>query len=145
MNFPDKVASSAAAAVGMSVAAPAAGAADGASVAAVAMEVPDYKNSSPPAAEGVSVYESILPASISYRPTVITTIASPAKTDANADGGKKPAAGSSNSTTVYAGIMPLVAHLREGAMNRPVGWHRNDERLARGLWPVSSLSTQLEA
>jgi len=34
--------------------------------------------------------------------------------------------------------------LREGAIHQPVGWHRNAERRARGMFPVASLSTQLE-
>jgi hypothetical protein len=41
-------------------------------------------------------------------------------------------------------VMPLVAFLREGAVKNPVGWHRNAERRARGLFPVTSLSQQLE-
>mmetsp|Transcript_12852 Transcript_12852/g.35241 ORF Transcript_12852/g.35241 Transcript_12852/m.35241 type:complete len:175 (+) Transcript_12852:467-991(+) len=40
--------------------------------------------------------------------------------------------------------MPLVAFLREGASSREVGWHRNAERRARGLFPMSNLSVQLE-
>jgi hypothetical protein len=40
-------------------------------------------------------------------------------------------------------LMPLVAFLREGSTNE-AGWHRNAERRARGLFPVTSLSSQLE-
>jgi hypothetical protein len=40
-------------------------------------------------------------------------------------------------------LMPLVAFLRDGAIQES-GWHRNTERRARGLFPVSSLSIQLE-
>jgi hypothetical protein len=40
-------------------------------------------------------------------------------------------------------LMPLVAFLRE-ATNKESGWHRNAERRARGLFPVTSLSIQLE-
>ena len=111
----------------------------------------ETKKKEPPPAEGTSVYESILPASIAYRPTVITTTAplpasSASKIPAGAVDGKKPAvmSGSNGTTTTYAGVMPLVAHLKEGAAKHPVGWHRNAERRARGLWPVTSLSTQLE-
>lgn len=39
--------------------------------------------------------------------------------------------------------MPLVAFLQEGA-SKPFGWHRNEEREARGLRPIANLSTQLE-
>ena len=41
--------------------------------------------------------------------------------------------------------MPLVAHLKKGFdENRPRGWHRNEERRARGLWPVSKAAVQLQ-
>lgn len=42
--------------------------------------------------------------------------------------------------------MPLIAHLRRGFDdNLPSAWHRNDERRARGLWPVHNPATQLES
>jgi hypothetical protein len=64
--------------------------------------------------EGQSVYETILPESMAFV---------------------------SNGTNV----MPLVAHLKHGFdTNRPRGWHRNDERLARGLWPVQNSAVQLQ-
>ena len=40
-------------------------------------------------------------------------------------------------------IMPLVRFLRENADRKP-GWHRNQERRARGAFPLTSLSSQLE-
>lgn len=41
--------------------------------------------------------------------------------------------------------MPLVHHLKEGFKGgKPVGWHRNEERRARGMFPVKGLSVQLE-
>ena len=41
--------------------------------------------------------------------------------------------------------MPLVSHLKEGTLaDKPAGWHRNAERRARGLFPVTGLSVQLE-
>lgn len=40
--------------------------------------------------------------------------------------------------------MPLVAFLQEGT-SKPFGWHRNEERQARGLKPLADLSTELEA
>jgi hypothetical protein len=39
--------------------------------------------------------------------------------------------------------MPLVTFLREG-LGKEAGWHRNSERRARGVFPVTSLSSQLE-
>ena len=42
-------------------------------------------------------------------------------------------------------LMPLIQHLREGfESNKPPAWHRNDERMARGLIPVHNAATQLE-
>lgn len=41
--------------------------------------------------------------------------------------------------------MPLVEHLKAGFdEGKPPAWHRNEERRARGFWPVSSPSAQLE-
>ena len=41
--------------------------------------------------------------------------------------------------------MPLIAHLKAGFdAKKPTGWHRNEERQARGLDPVTSLAIQLE-
>lgn len=40
--------------------------------------------------------------------------------------------------------MPLVTYLREGS-NKPSGWHRNEERQARGMQPVKNTSAQLES
>ncbi|KAL3908478.1 MAG: hypothetical protein SGARI_003044 [Bacillariaceae sp.] len=103
----------------------------------------------PPPPEGKSVYATTLPASIAYRPpqnvgsSSISSGATGLSNSANG-GDKKPAANGNGTSSAIVGIMPLVAHLREGAQNKPVGWHRNEERRARGLWPVTSLSTQLE-
>ena len=42
--------------------------------------------------------------------------------------------------------MPLIAHLKAGFdAGKPPAWHRNEERRARGQWPVTSPATQLEA
>ncbi|GAX17831.1 hypothetical protein FisN_18Hh031 [Fistulifera solaris] len=41
--------------------------------------------------------------------------------------------------------MPLVEHLACGFQDQPPAWHRNEERLARGLPPVHNIATQLEA
>jgi hypothetical protein len=40
-------------------------------------------------------------------------------------------------------VMPLVQFLRENS-HKKAGWHRHQERRARGVFPVSSLSCQLE-
>lgn len=41
--------------------------------------------------------------------------------------------------------MPLVSFFKEGTLaGRAAGWHRNQERRARGLYPVKGLSVQLE-
>jgi hypothetical protein len=41
--------------------------------------------------------------------------------------------------------MPLIAHLEHGFhASKPAAWHRNEERQARGLWPVHNPATQLE-
>ena len=68
----------------------------------------------PPPPSGQSVYDVVIPASLSFQPN-----------------GEE--------------LMPLVAHLKEGFdENRPRGWHRNDERRARGLWPVTKAAMQLQ-
>ena len=83
----------------------------------------------PPPPEGESVYDKILPASISYRPM------SKANKLAKADG----------ETGLLDGltVMPLITFLRDGAKH-DAGWHRNAERRARGHFPVLSSSSQLE-
>jgi hypothetical protein len=83
----------------------------------------------PPPPEGESVYDTILPQSISYRPTSVTTTS----TDAN----------NAVTSTENISVMPLVAFLKEGTQ-KETGWHRNGERRARGLYPVTSLAAQLE-
>lgn len=70
----------------------------------------------PPSPEGLSVYDSIIPASIIWKP----------------ESGKP---------------MPLVEHLARGFADptKSPAWHRNEERTARGLWPVHNPATQLES
>lgn len=68
----------------------------------------------PPPPEGESVYDGIIPASVAWRPDLGTE-------------------------------MPLIAHLSAGFHGgKPPAWHRNEERRARGLWPVHNPATQLE-
>jgi len=69
--------------------------------------------------EGESVYDTILPQSISFRPAV-------------------------QGQPVTDRIMPLVAFLRSNAKRCELGWHRQAERRARGLPPAGSLANQLE-
>jgi hypothetical protein len=87
----------------------------------------------PPPPEGDSVWDTILPASISYRPT---SAKNKPKSEKEADADPPP-------PPEGVTVMPLVAHLREGEA-RDTGWHRNAERRARGMFPVTSLSSQLE-
>lgn len=64
---------------------------------------------------GRSVYDTILPQSIAW----------------------KASAG--------CGRMPMISHLKDGFdRNKPSGWHRNEERMARGLPPVTNPAAQLE-
>lgn len=68
----------------------------------------------PPPPEGESVYDRILPSSIGWHPSM-------------------------------GYPMPLIQHLKDGFdHNKPSAWHRNEERRARGLFPVHNPATQLE-
>ena len=88
----------------------------------------------PPPPEGDSVWDTILPASISYRPTSGKAKLKFEKESVDGDPPPPPDG---------VAVMPLVAHLREGEA-REAGWHRNAERRARGMFAVTSLSSQLE-
>jgi hypothetical protein len=70
---------------------------------------------------GESAYDSLLPKSVAYRPVPVEEEES------------------------KVSVMPLVTLLKEGSERHEPGWHRNAERLARGLPPVSNASVQLEA
>lgn len=92
----------------------------------------------PPEPEGESVYDNIIPQSISFRPPAGK------KVDEMLIGGEAkmdpldpPAAPEGTP------VMPLVSFLHEGCIKEP-GWHRNAERRARGMHPHASLSSQLE-
>jgi hypothetical protein len=71
-----------------------------------------------PEPSGESVYDVIIPASVAWKAT------------------KK--------RVEDREVMPLVQHLRDGADLKPSGWHRSDERKARGVRPIQSLSVQFE-
>lgn len=90
------------------------------------------------------MYDSILPQSISYRP------AAKFKNKDDDDPGENaesiiqdPQQSTPAVIPENAAVMPLVTYLRDGA-DKPAGWHRNFERRARGMFPASSLSQQLE-
>jgi hypothetical protein len=69
----------------------------------------------PPRAAGESVYDRILPASLAWNPVT------------------------------SAGEMPLIEYFKQGfLLEKPPAWHRNEERRARGLWPVHNVAMQLE-
>lgn len=97
---------------------------------------PPKAEDQPPPPEGESVYDSILPQSISYRPTAT-------KAKAKEDPNEKVDPLDPPPAPEGILVMPLVALLREGSA-KEAGWHRNSERRARGMFPVSSLSSQLE-
>lgn len=98
------------------------------------------KGVTPPEPEGESVYDSILPMSIAYRPVQLKAIVPVSVEDASKHDLLDPPAAPPGFQT-----MPLVAHLKEGTIaGKPAGWHRNAERRARGMFPVKGLSVQLE-
>lgn len=96
----------------------------------------------PPPPEGESVYDTILPASVSYRPNNNNS-AVILKTKTNEEEESKAAAASLPAVPSPDAPMPLVTFLKNGTSKEP-GWHREAERRARGFFPVSSLSSQLE-
>lgn len=98
----------------------------------------------PPSTNGGSVYDSILPLPIAYKPHLSIKEGEPPKyvtafRDNNRawDGFSEP--------PEDANLMPLVKFLRDGRNNKEVGWHRNEERRARGLPPIPKLQVQLES
>eukprot|EP00980_Cylindrotheca_fusiformis_P001138 scaffold318_cov110-Cylindrotheca_fusiformis.AAC.10 len=101
----------------------------------VAAQAPK-EESVPPPPEGISVYDGVLPRSIAYRPTVFQKHQVGECSKVNGPENPPPPQGE-----MY--IMPLVTFLRQGSNKEP-GWHRNAERRARGMFPCTSLSSQLE-
>jgi hypothetical protein len=72
-----------------------------------------------PNPEGSSVYDRILPASVAWKRPVAPSI-------------------HNNEHAKESAIMPLIQHLKDGYdTNKPSAWHRNEERRARGLFPVN--------
>eukprot|EP00934_Nitzschia_sp_Nitz4_P001495 Nitzschia sp. Nitz4//scaffold97_size77645//43681//44984//NITZ4_005520-RA/size77645-augustus-gene-0.77-mRNA-1//-1//CDS//3329560662//1495//frame0 len=106
----------------------------------------------PPPPEGVSVYDGVLPNSISYRPGQVNKsyqIMNATNEEAAAlDAGDKPESDNGQDAQLRippsgVSVMPLVEFLRAGSTKEP-GWHRNAERRARGLFPINNLGVQLE-
>jgi hypothetical protein len=97
------------------------------------------KVTEPPEPEGESVYDGVLPQSISYRPAglVVGKVKPPELLGKNFDPLDPPAAPEG------VGVMPLVGFLKSGA-RKESAWHRNAERRARGLFQITNLSIQLE-
>jgi hypothetical protein len=124
-------------------------------------EVKSNAENEPPQPKGESVYDSVLPQSIAYRPSVVAGKYKEGDEDSSGQEGRAappaPAAAAvaepaeDSKTDPWdcppppegVSVMPLVAFLREGGTDE-AGWHRNNERLARGMFPVASLSCQLE-
>jgi hypothetical protein len=68
----------------------------------------------PPVPTGPSVYDRVIPESLAWTPALGT-------------------------------VMPLIQHLKDGFVAvKPPAWHRNEERVARGLYPIHNAATQLE-
>ena len=95
---------------------------------------PPAAPAAPPPPTGPSVYDSILPQSITYKPiplasntTATTTTTTP----------------SIQQFEPGAPVMPLVVWLRNNA-HKAFGWHRKEERLSRGCFPLSSPAARLE-
>lgn len=89
-----------------------------------------------PEPEGESVYDKILPQSVGFRPTAEKNMS---QTDKEGEDKIEDIIAS----PPFA-IMPLVKFINDG-VDRAPGWHRNDERRARGIPEVSSLHCQLES
>lgn len=101
---------------------------------------PEEPKEQPPPPEGESVYDSILPASISFRPPVG---GKKIEEDAILEAGGRFDPLDPPSAPEGVPVMPLISFLQEGRA-REAGWHRNAERRSRGMFPHSSLSSQLE-
>jgi hypothetical protein len=126
-----------------------------------ALHFPDPRNEMekiPPAPEGESVYDSILPASIAYRPHLTSGARSLSQGDNEGDEehdfeesrtaslhphAAAEASWNTGGSSETGHVMPLINYLHDNA-HKESGWHRNTERRARGMFPVTGLSAQLE-
>ncbi|MGK3749321.1 MAG: hypothetical protein ACI8RD_001615 [Bacillariaceae sp.] len=83
----------------------------------------------PPPAQGISVYDDILPRSLTFLPN-------------NNKNGEQE---SENGKEEWNNTMPLILHLKHGFDTlKPPAWHRNEERRARGMFPIDNPAAQLE-
>jgi hypothetical protein len=83
----------------------------------------------PPPAQGISVYDEILPKSLTFLPN-------------NNKNGEQE---SENGKEEWNNTMPLILHLKHGFDTlKPPAWHRNEERRARGMFPIDNPAAQLE-
>lgn len=87
---------------------------------------------------GSSVYDYILPASFAWKTEVSGGVKSPKKEDT------LEGRGVTDREDKQVELIPILKHLVENESLDP-GWHRTNERLARGIRPSKSLSTQLES
>jgi hypothetical protein len=87
------------------------------------------------------VYDTILPLSIGYKPHIKGFIEGKGN---NSIGDAYRAWDGFSDPPEDANVMPLVRFLRDGRIGKEIGWHRHEERRARGLPPVSKLKVQLE-
>ncbi|KAL3789182.1 hypothetical protein ACHAW5_002441 [Stephanodiscus triporus] len=87
---------------------------------------------------GSSVYDYILPASFAWKSEVGGGVKSPQKEHA------LEGRGVTDREDKQMELIPILKHLVENQSLDP-GWHRTNERLARGIRPSKSLSTQLES
>ena len=114
-----------------------------------AKKIKQFEEEKPPPPEGESVYDLIIPQSIAFRPSSsVQPVAVAVAAAAAAAAGEAPdpwvPPPPPPAVVSPTELMPLVAFLRDNAV-KPAGWHRNEERRARGVRPVPSLSCQLEA
>ncbi|GAX10652.1 hypothetical protein FisN_14Lh160 [Fistulifera solaris] len=95
----------------------------------------------PTVPDGESVYDTILPMSIGYKPHMKGFIEGKGS---NSIGDAYRAWDGFSDPPEDANVMPLVRFLRDGRVGKEIGWHRHEERRARGHPPVSKLKVQLE-
>ena len=99
---------------------------------------------------GLSAYDSLIPISIAYRPNPLPTGKSGGKKNnslgghSNTDNPSAESETRSGTKPAATAVMPLVQVLKEGAETKEPGWHRNEERMSRGIPPVESLGKQFE-
>jgi len=83
----------------------------------------------PPPAQGTSVYDDILPTSLTFLPN-------------KSKNGEREY---ENGKEEWSNTMPLILHLKHGFDTlKPPAWHRNEERRARGMFPIDNPAAQLE-